>query len=69
MRRLDTRAHGRRPHPKHDKVFEEQPLLTQAAESILIECIKWIVREQKVPNWRAAVRTSPATYRISRRAD
>jgi len=44
-------------------------LLTQAAESILIECIKWIVREQKVPNWRAAVRTSPATYRISRRAD
>lgn len=69
IRKTVRRFYDHRCRIVHGKIFEEQPLLTQAAESILIECIKWIVWEQNVPNWRAAVRMSPATHRTSRRTD
>ena len=35
----------------HAQPFKEQPELVEEAMSILIECIKWVVRSRRIPDW------------------
>ncbi len=42
----------------HGKSFSENPQLVSQAESILIVCIKWIIRNQRIPCWTKEI-TSP----------
>ena len=42
----------------HGKPFTENPELVGQAESILVVCIKWIIRNQRIPCW-ASEMTSP----------
>ncbi len=43
--------HGHRGRIVHAQPFEEQPELVEEAKSILIECIKWVVRNRRIPDW------------------
>lgn len=43
--------HRHRGRIVHAQPFSEKPELVEAATSILIECIKWIVQNRRIPDW------------------
>lgn len=44
---------GHRGRIVHAQPFDERPEMVEEAMSILIECIKWIVRNRRIPDWKA----------------
>lgn len=45
------RFHGHRGRIVHAQPFEEKPELVGDAMAILIDCIKWVVRNKRIPDW------------------
>ena len=50
-RRTVKRFHGHRGRIVHAQPFREEPELVEAATSILIQCIKWVVQNRRIPDW------------------
>ena len=44
--------HGHRGRIVHAQPVKERPELVEEAMSILIDCIKWVVRQGRIPDWK-----------------
>ena len=54
-RRTMKKLHGHRGRIVHAQPFNERPELVKEATSILIECIKWVVQNRRIPDWETAL--------------
>lgn len=51
-RRTVKNFHGHRGKIVHAQPVKERPELVEEAMSILIDCIKWVVRNGRIPDWK-----------------
>lgn len=51
-RRTMKNFHRHRGKIVHAQPFKERPELVEKAMSILIDCIKWVVRTGRIPDWK-----------------